>query len=136
MQRPSRPASRKTSKRSCGYSPVSSTSRARGFTFSWAILRQVACSSASSSGSSKSMNRQNSQGPTGFDRSALRFVFVRLRAGGGSGRLATLADDAPPLALGGPAPDAVLLAVGDGVLEARLPYRALLADGLRLFRLL
>src|SRR4051812_21498160 len=55
MHRPRRPASRKTSNRSCGYSPVSSISRARGLTLSWAMRRTVDCSSASSSVRSKSM---------------------------------------------------------------------------------
>ena len=41
MQRPRRPASRNTSKRSCGYSPDRSMSRARGATLSWAMRRTV-----------------------------------------------------------------------------------------------
>ena len=41
MHRPSRPASRKASKRSVGYSPVLSISRARGFTLSWARRRTL-----------------------------------------------------------------------------------------------
>jgi hypothetical protein len=58
MHSPSSPASRKSSNRSWGYSPVSSISRARGRTLSWASLRTLAWRSASSSGRSKSIPGQ------------------------------------------------------------------------------
>ena len=48
-----------------------------------------------------------------------------------SGGLAALAKDPATLPLRGPAPDALALAVGQGVLEARLADRAHLAHGLR-----
>ena len=57
--RPSRPVSRNSSKRSCGYAAVVSISRARGATFSCAILRTVACSSASSGVRSNCIARQS-----------------------------------------------------------------------------
>src|SRR5438477_802364 len=132
MHRPRSPASRKTSNRSWGYSPVSSISRALGRTLSWARRRTVAWSSASSSVRSKSM-------AAGYCR-PLRGPWVsRLRsavAPGWAGRrrrlrgLAALADHPPPLALGGPAPDPVPLPAGQGIFQACLPYGALSADGL------
>ena len=48
--------------------------------------------------------------------------------------LTPLAVDPAPLALGGSAPDALALAVGQGMLEAGLAYRAFRADGLGLPR--
>src|SRR2546423_13173356 len=48
------------------------------------------------------------------------------------GGLAALAEQAAALLLGGAAPDAVALAVGEGVLEARLTHRADGTDALRL----
>src|SRR5206468_12490127 len=48
------------------------------------------------------------------------------------GALAALAEQAAALLLGGAAPDAVALAVGEGVLEARLTHRANGTDALRL----
>ena len=48
------------------------------------------------------------------------------------GALAALAEQAATLLLGGAAPDAVALAVGEGVLEARLTHRADGTDALRL----
>jgi hypothetical protein len=49
-----------------------------------------------------------------------------------SGGLAALADDSTALALGQTAPYPVALAMGESVLEARLPDRALAANDLRL----
>ena len=54
MHRPSRPAAPNASKRSLGYSPLRSISRARGCTFCWARRRTDCCSAAYSSDSSKS----------------------------------------------------------------------------------
>ena len=50
------------------------------------------------------------------------------RSGGGGALEATAAQDAAAFALGGAAPDAVVDAVGEGVLEARLLDRAVGAD--------
>src|SRR5207248_10693336 len=50
------------------------------------------------------------------------------------GGLAALADHAAALALGRPAPDAIVLAVRQRVLEARLADRTVRADGLGLIR--
>ncbi len=52
-----------------------------------------------------------------------------------SGRLAALPEDPAPLPLGRPAPNALALAVCQGVLEARLTDGAHLAHGLRRLRL-
>src|SRR5262245_2284672 len=57
ITRPSSPASRNTSKTSCGYVASVSMARARGATFSWASLRTVAWSSAYSAGRSKDIAR-------------------------------------------------------------------------------
>ena len=57
MQRPRRPASRKASKMSVGYSPVLSISRARGLTLSRARRRTLWRSSSSSGAKSKSIGR-------------------------------------------------------------------------------
>src|ERR1700735_4165294 len=54
MHSPSRPASRKASKRSWGYSPDLSMARARGLTFSWASRRAEDWSAASTSEREKS----------------------------------------------------------------------------------
>src|ERR1700722_6071759 len=55
MHRPGRSARRNSSKRSCGYSPVVSISRARGLTLSWASRRTLCWSPSISSESWKSM---------------------------------------------------------------------------------
>src|SRR6202167_4898183 len=55
IHRPSRSARRNSSKRSCGYSPVVSISRARGLTLSWASRRTLCWSPSISSESWKSM---------------------------------------------------------------------------------
>src|SRR5207253_8899139 len=111
ITRPNRPASRKSSNRSSGYSFDSSISRARDFTLSWARRRTDSWSATSSSDRAKS---------------------IAAKASGELGRLAPLADHAAPLLLGGPAPDPVVLTVGEGVLEARLTDGARGADGLGL----
>src|SRR4051812_31169261 len=128
MHSPSRPASRKISKRSWGYSPVSSISRARGFTLSWARRRTVVCSPASSSDSSQSMPENVSRRPPHAEMTPPRASPTQPVSG--LGGLAPLADDAPALALGRSAPHAVSLTVGQGVLQARLAHGALGADGL------
>src|SRR3984885_2210160 len=114
MHRPSSPASRNASKRSVGYSPDLSISRARGLTLSWARRRTDAWSSRSSAGSSK------------FTVGTLAKPCRRSR--GGSGRLPALADDPAALPLGHASPDPLVLAMGQGVLEAGLADRALGTD--------
>ena len=59
----------------------------------------------------------------------------RSRSGGRSGRLAALPHDPPALPLGRAAPDALTLAVGQGVLQARLADRADGAHSLGLGRI-
>src|SRR6516165_3372530 len=91
--------------------------RARGATRSWASLRTVACSSASSGDRSKSTARRVPAGPRAEPS--------------GSGRLATLPEHPPALPGGQAAPDPVLLAGAERVLEARPPDGALGANRLR-----
>src|SRR5947199_1742239 len=119
MHRPSRPASRNSSKRSCGYWPVSSISRARGWTLFWLSRRTVACSSASSSCNSKSTSRgyRRPGDPPPVEVEVLR-------------GLPTLADDPATLTFRAAAPDAVALAVAQRVLQTCLADGALAADGL------
>ena len=116
--RPSRPASTNSSKRSCGYAAVVSISRARGATRSWASLRTVAWSSASSGARS---NRTGVRLPA--DPVSARTP-SDAHGRGRSGAAAALAHQAATLACGEPAPHAVLLPRGDRELEAWLADRA------------
>src|SRR5271165_3536362 len=72
---------------------------------------------------------------TGSGGAAPRRASSPVDAGSGrSGRLAALPHDPPAFPLGRAAPDALTLAVGQGVLEARLADRADGADSLGLGR--
>ncbi len=120
MHSPRSPASRKTSNRSAGYSPLPSIWRARGFTLSCANRRTLCWSAASSGERSKSMaveatrrfrrhpGAASSRGRPLEGRHRKAIAESETGTKPSSGRLATLAVDPPPLPFGGPSPDPLL----------------------------
>src|SRR3954470_24858103 len=110
MHSPSRPASRNTSKMSWGYSPVSSISRARGLTLSWAIRRHVSCSACNSSDSSKSMSSDRTgrlQLPDHLELADPRVRFVRHGGPGGLEALGLVEAAGEVVALHHPEPETI-----------------------------
>ena len=112
MHNPRRPASRNTANRSSGYSPVSSISRP--------AARPCPAPAVGPIPGALSALRKG-QNPR---RKATRLAG---RAEECLGSLATLTEDAAPLAVGEATPDALPLAHGQSMLEARLTHRANLA---------